>query len=67
VLALPGGDGFDLAAYLIPALAVLVGAAAVGAAAIRWRRTRADSAPERGAPAPASAERLQSDLDRYEL
>lgn len=67
VVALPGGDGFDLAAYLVPALAVLAGGAAVGAAAIQWRRTRERSAPEPSAPAPAAAERLQSDLDRYDL
>ena len=67
VLALPGDDGFDLAAYLVPALAILLGAGAVGAAALRWRRTRSRSAPDTAAPAPAAAERLQSDLDRYEL
>jgi len=39
VLALPGGDGFDIAAYLVPALAILLGGGTVGVAALRWRRT----------------------------
>jgi len=70
VLALPGGGGFDLAAYLVPALAVLLGAGAVAAAAVGWRRTRSGSA---GQTTPTTAEpgadheRLQTDLDRYDL
>ena len=69
VLALPGGDGFDLAAYLVPGLAVLLGAGAVGGAALGWRRTRrrADAGADAPPPAAAASERLQSDLDRYEL
>lgn len=76
VLALPGGDGFDLAAYLVPALALLLGAGAVGASAVRWRRARAagaghpdDDGPASGAggPSGAAARRLDSDLERYEL
>ncbi len=72
VLALPGNDGFDLAAYLVPGLAVLLGAGAVAATAIGWRRSRArdpaDPATADG-PAPSSAqgERLQTDLDTYDL
>jgi len=73
VLALPGDDGFGLAAYLVPGLALLVGGGALGATALRWRRARrlpsggeatADPPP---APGGAAAKRLQSDLDRYEL
>jgi cytochrome c-type biogenesis protein CcmH len=40
VLALPDDEGFDLAAYLVPALALLFGAGAVGLAVLRWRRNR---------------------------
>ena len=78
VLATPGGDGFDLAAYLVPALAILLAAGAVGAAAWRWRqgRTVANGPPAtepdehdaaRTGPTSAGAERLEADLDRYEL
>jgi cytochrome c-type biogenesis protein CcmH len=66
VLALPEDEGFDLAAYLVPALAILLAAGAVGFAAVRWRRNRAEP---RGAarPAGASDARLDEDMDRYEL
>jgi cytochrome c-type biogenesis protein CcmH len=40
VLALPDDEGFDLAAYVVPILAVLLAAFAVGLAAVRWRRGR---------------------------
>ena len=73
VLALPGDDGFGLAAYLVPGLALLLGGGALGAAALRWRRARrlqgGDEATVDATPAPggAAAKRLQSDLERYEL
>ena len=38
VLALPDDEGFSLAAYLVPLLVALAGAAAVLVAARRWRR-----------------------------
>jgi len=40
VLAMPERKGFDLAAYLVPALALLVGLATAAAATVRWRRHR---------------------------
>lgn len=71
VLALPDDGGFDLAAYLVPALAILLGSAAVALAALRWRRADARRAarPARGAVAPGETEssRLDSDLRRYDL
>ena len=70
VLATPGDDGFDLAAYLVPALGLLVGGVALGAAALAWRRGgREQREPEPGEPPAggAAAERLDSDLERYEL
>ena len=69
VLALPGDDGFDLAAYLVPALAVLLGMGAVTGSAIAWRRARRREVPGDPHPAPGgeAAERLQSDLERYDL
>jgi cytochrome c-type biogenesis protein CcmH/NrfF len=68
VLALPRGSGFDLSAYLVPAIGFVlaVGALAVGIA--RWRR-RADTGP--GAPQPPPGEedskRLDADIGRYDL
>ena len=70
VLATPGDDGFDLAAYLVPGLALLVGGAALGAAALGWRRsgarTRSEPDESEATSGPAAA-RLDSDLERYEL
>ncbi len=68
VLALPGGDGFDLAAYLVPGFALLVGGAALAFAASRWRRGRGEGTPPaaRGEGGAAKA-RLDADIDRYDL
>ena len=67
VLALPDDEGFDLAAYLVPALALLLGGGALVAAAVGWRRTRRGRDDPPAGPDGAAAQRLQSDLDRYEL
>jgi cytochrome c-type biogenesis protein CcmH len=63
VLALPDEEGFDLAAYVVPAIAVLLAAGALGFAVLRWRRQPRATAP---APPPTSS-RLDEDMDRYEL
>lgn len=71
VLATPSGGGFDLAAYLLPALAVLAGAGGIALATLRWRRSRmaagggTPSPPQRGSN--AETERLDADLERYDL
>ena len=66
VLAKPEGKGFDLVAYLVPALGVLLAAAAIAVAALRWRRRpRRDEAV--ATPASESGARLDSDMERYEL
>jgi cytochrome c-type biogenesis protein CcmH len=70
VLALPKASGFDLSAYLVPVLALLVAVAVLGFSVARWRRdgkrsAAADSAPE--APRGEDAERLDADLSRYDL
>ena len=69
VLALPDDEGFDLAAYLVPGLAAAAGRRRGG----RGRAGVAARAPPRP-PGGArrrrtrpTAERLQSDLDRYDL
>jgi cytochrome c-type biogenesis protein CcmH len=67
VLATPDDEGFDLAAYLVPAAAVLLGAAAVGFAALRWRRRRRPAGSAPGDAGAAADRRLDSDLERYDL
>jgi len=70
VLALPGGSGFDLSAYLIPAIAFAIAALALGIGVRRWRRAarRAPTgASGRGGPQGEDAERLDADLARYDL
>lgn len=71
VLALPQGSGFSLSAYVVPIVAFLVAAVALGFGVLKWRRA---SGPRPGGPAAASAgpsrednERLDEDLGRYDL
>lgn len=69
VLALPGGSGFDLTAYLVPAIAFALATAALAFGVARWRRaarpsTRGDR-PD--APGDEDAERLAADIARYDL
>jgi cytochrome c-type biogenesis protein CcmH len=69
VLATPQDSGFDLTAYLVPIAAFLLAAGALMIGVRRWRRSarspQSDSevAPPRG----EDAERLESDLARYDL
>jgi cytochrome c-type biogenesis protein CcmH/NrfF len=70
VLALPGGSGFDLSAYLVPAVAFVLAAVALAFGVRRWRR--AGKPPGAGAaasdgPRGDDAERLDADLARYDL
>jgi cytochrome c-type biogenesis protein CcmH/NrfF len=68
VLALPGDEGDDdlgdVLAYVIPALAILLAATAVGVGASRWRRRRRRPAAE---GPPAASKRLDADMERYDL
>lgn len=71
VLALPEGSGFDLSAYLVPAIAFAAAAVALALGVRRWRRASKPSG--RGSPGAAAApqgedaERLEADLARYDL
>ena len=67
VLASPDDDGFDLAAYLIPAAILLAGAGAIVVGVRRWRGTRTPPLPAAGGPAAADTKRLDEDLARYDL
>jgi cytochrome c-type biogenesis protein CcmH/NrfF len=70
VLATPEASGFDLSAYLVPILALLVAVVVLALSLSRWRRDASGSGPG-GATAPgpegADAERLDADLSRYDL
>ena len=66
VLALPEDEGFDLAAYLVPALGILIGGGALAFAALRWRRRRPGPEPA-SAPGGEASRRLDDDIDRYDL
>jgi cytochrome c-type biogenesis protein CcmH len=67
VLSLPDDEGFDAAAYAIPAAAFAAGLAMVGLAVLRWRRRRYAPASGGPAPDPRDAARLEEDLSRYDL
>jgi cytochrome c-type biogenesis protein CcmH/NrfF len=70
VLALPKASGFDLSAYLVPILAILIAVAALAVSVARWRRDGKRSPPDgdaAAAPQGEDAERLEADLSRYDL
>jgi cytochrome c-type biogenesis protein CcmH len=68
VLALPEPEGFNLSAYLVPALAVLLAAGGIAVAARRWRGGgRRPAAGDGPGEDSAAGKRLDADLERYEL
>lgn len=71
VLALPEGKGFDLSAYLVPAVAFAAAATGLAFGVRRWRRaaqpSASDSAASADGPSDEEAERLEADLARYDL
>ena len=68
VLALPQDSGFSLSAYVVPIVAFIVAAVALGLGVLRWRRqgNRGGGAAPAG-PKGDDAERLDADLARYDL
>jgi cytochrome c-type biogenesis protein CcmH/NrfF len=67
VLAIPEAEGFDLAAWLVPGIAILVAAVAILVGLRRWRgRDDAPDDPPVEALDDADAERLEADLARYD-
>ena len=71
VLALPQGKGFDLSAYLVPAIAFAAAAIGLAFGVRRWRRASkglsAGEAADVDGPRGEDAERLDADLARYDL
>ena len=66
VLALPESEGFDLTAWVIPALGIGIAAILIGLAIARLaRRREADDAG--GELEPGDAERLDRDMSSYDL
>ena len=67
VLALPGDQGDDdlgdVLVYLVPAVGILLAAAGIAFAVVRWRRPEAP----RRAVAGTEGARLDDDMDRYDL
>jgi cytochrome c-type biogenesis protein CcmH len=67
VLALPDDEGFDLAAWVVPGIAIIAAAIAIFIALRRWRSASREAEPA-PAPEPLDAEdagRLEADLERY--
>jgi cytochrome c-type biogenesis protein CcmH len=68
VLALPGDEGDtsvgDVLVYVVPALGILLAAAGIAFAVVRWRRPRRQAG---GPLATAEGARLEDDMERYDL
>ena len=68
VLATPETEGFDLAAWLVPAAAIVLAAIAILFGLRRWRRDRTPMGEGEGTElAKADRERLDEDIARYDL
>jgi cytochrome c-type biogenesis protein CcmH len=66
VLADPPSSGFDLVAYLVPALLAVLAVLGVGIAARRWRRRAAPATPAGEPLAAEDAARLDAELAAYD-
>ena len=70
VLAEPPKHGFELVAWVLPLLGLVLGAVVVGALAWRWSRRRGEDDPPGGAEPepldPALERRLDDELARFD-
>jgi cytochrome c-type biogenesis protein CcmH len=66
VLATPSGHGFDLLAWLIPILGILLAAGAIALTLVRVRRRGAGEREPLPDLDPADAARLREDLSAYD-
>jgi cytochrome c-type biogenesis protein CcmH len=68
VLATPEGEGFDLAAWAVPAGGLVLAVLALVIGVRGWRRRGRDESREEAEELePTDRERLRSDLARYDL
>jgi cytochrome c-type biogenesis protein CcmH len=70
VLAIPGTSGFDLAAWVVPGVAILLAGGGLWVGIRRWRAGGDGGEGQPPGPAstdPADEERLDADLGRYQL
>jgi len=68
VLALPDTEGFDLAAWVVPGVAIVVAGIAIALGLRRWRRDGGwVGSEEPAAIDPDEDDRLDRDLARYDL
>jgi cytochrome c-type biogenesis protein CcmH len=71
VLALPGDEGDtsvgDVLVYVVPAVGIVLAAAGIAFAVVRWRRPRRQQGGADGALATAEGARLDDDMERYDL
>jgi cytochrome c-type biogenesis protein CcmH len=67
VLAVPETAGFDLAAWVVPGLALIAGAGALAVGIRRWRRDGSDDEPPPASGSAGDEEQLATDLGRYDL
>jgi len=69
VLSAPTTSGFNLAAWITPFLAVVVGGGVIGFAGLRWSRRKPSEESDK-APAPRETdpyrERLKKELENFE-
>ena len=66
VLATPSGHGFDLLAWIVPGVGILLGAVAIALTLIRLRRRGSDQTEPPPELDPADAARLSEDLSAYD-
>ena len=67
VLATPSGHGFDLLAWLVPGVAIVLAAGAIAFGLRRRLRQRSRSGAEPQQLDPGDAARLEADMSRHEL
>jgi cytochrome c-type biogenesis protein CcmH len=67
VLATPDDRGFDLSAWIVPALGLLLAAIALGLGATRLSRRGRTTEDEPEPLSPEDAARLERDISSYEL
>ena len=67
VLASPRDEGFDLTAYVVPIVAVVIAAVAIVLGLLRWRNRSDDRVePTASGVSASDSARLERDLSRYE-